>query len=77
MTNLTHDEIIAYGLNHEDESVRELARRFQDYRDVARRLAMKQTINGKFGKHTIEGLVYEPQYDGPDDVPMFLKKQAN
>lgn len=38
MTNLTHDEIIAYGLSHEDETVRELAQRFKDYRDVVLRL---------------------------------------
>lgn len=44
MTNLTHDEIIQYGLNHEDETIRELAQRFQDYRNVVLRLKKTEHV---------------------------------
>lgn len=50
MTNLTHDEIIQYGLNHEDETVRELAQRFQCYREAVLRTVnnMKPSAVGPF-----------------------------
>lgn len=67
---MSNDEIIAYGLNHEDEKVRDLARRFQDYRETVLRRV-------RAGTRTWSPPDYGPQDGGPEDVPMFLKKQAS
>lgn len=69
MTNLTHDEIIAYALRHDDEVIRDLATRFQAYRDTVNHFIVEDDMS-------CDNVTYEPIWP-VEDVPMFLKKQAD